>query len=466
MATPCSQSPPARTEWMCSIFCWRPEHRSTVHSSYGESALSVLSRNGRFRQIRALLDLGADPAPLEWSGFHRTVALGGLDDISDFLDRGADIEEKDGWERTPFLLAIQTGDTLKVDLLLRRGADIGARGRCGRTVLQYSVILDDGGMLEFLIGKGLDLGAEDEHGHTALMDAVEQDATACFRVLIAAGADWEKSDAYGDALIRSASDPEIIRELILLGGHPSDLEADEIRKMIGIEPADDLPVDQDHFLEHRTRRYGKSNPEPMNIPFWQAMVRNGWSGYRAGDQFGISSYDEGKPIWSHDRFGMSLTILPCGRFVQIAGEHEDGYDPDFCIYNDVFVHDGNGGFEIFGYPKEIFPPTDFHSATHIEPWIYIIGNLSYPEICKEFDYETPVYRLHTGTWEIERVLIEGESPGWIHRHRAEAFDGGIRISGGKIRVPDGEGGSKIVAQASFWQLDLRKLKWSRIGSGR
>jgi hypothetical protein len=35
----------------------------------------------------------------------------------------------------------------------------------------------------------------------------------------------------------------------------------------------------------------------------------------------------------------SLTLLPDGRAIQIGGEHEDYYDPDFCIYNDVFVHE-------------------------------------------------------------------------------------------------------------------------------
>ena len=218
----------------------------------------------------------------------------------------------------------------------------------------------------------------------------------------------------------------------------------------------------DHFLEFRTRRFGRENPERMDIPFWKAMVRNGWSGYRAGDKFGVSSYGEEEPIWSHDRFGMSLTLLPDGRFVQIAGEHEDGYDPDFCIYNDVFVYDGKGGFEIFGYPAEVFPPTDFHSATHIAPWIYIIGNLSYPEIREEFDYVTPVYRLHTDTWEMERVMVEGESPGWIHSHSAVIVDGGIRISGGKIQTMNEDGAYEIVAHTSVWDLDLEELKWSRI----
>ncbi len=63
----------------------------------------------------------------------------------------------------------------------------------------------------------------------------------------------------------------------------------------------------------------------------------------------------------------------------IAGEHEDCYDPDFQIYNDVVVLHPDGRMDILGYPREIFPPTDFHSATLVGEQIFIIGGLSYPE---------------------------------------------------------------------------------------
>ena len=50
-------------------------------SEYGESALSVASRIGRFDAIGVLLDAGANPAPLEWTDLHRAVALGTVDDV-------------------------------------------------------------------------------------------------------------------------------------------------------------------------------------------------------------------------------------------------------------------------------------------------------------------------------------------------------------------------------------------------
>ena len=61
----------------------------------------------------------------------------------------------------------------------------------------------------------------------------------------------------------------------------------------------------------------------------------------------------------------------------IAGEHEDYYDPDFCIYNDVVVLGLDGSVEIYGYPKDVFPPTDFHTATLVGDRVIVIGRLGY-----------------------------------------------------------------------------------------
>lgn len=215
-----------------------------------------------------------------------------------------------------------------------------------------------------------------------------------------------------------------------------------------------------------SQRFGTANPERMDVPFWNAMVRSGSSAWRASSQFDCDFDDSNDvddvarcPVWCHDRFGMTLTALPDGRRVQIAGEHEDYYEPNFCIYNDVVVHDGQGDFEIFGYPKDIFPPTDFHSATLVGEWIYLIGNLGYSEAR---GHETPVFRLHTGDWHIERVETRGESPGWIHGHQAELEDGRIRVSGGKRHVLSDAGEGKNCELEGSYTLDLASGTWQRV----
>ena len=64
----------------------------------------------------------------------------------------------------------------------------------------------------------------------------------------------------------------------------------------------------------------------------------------------------------------------------IAGEHEDFYDPDFCIYNDVFVERARRPPGIYRYPKDVFPPTDFHTATLVGDEIILIGSLGYRDL--------------------------------------------------------------------------------------
>ena len=103
------------------------------------------------------------------------------------------------------------------------------------------------------------------------------------------------------------------------------------------------------------------------------MVCSGGNAYVARQKF--NDEELGQAVWCYDRHGHSLTKLPDGRFIGIAGEHEDYYDPDFFIYNDVFIHDGAGRVEIYRYPQDIFPATDFHTATLVGDQIIIIGSL-------------------------------------------------------------------------------------------
>lgn len=156
--------------------------------------------------------------------------------------------------------------------------------------------------------------------------------------------------------------------------------------------------------------------------------------------------------------GMSFTKLPDGRFVQIAGEHEDFYDSDFYIYNDVIVHSTNGKFTIYGYPKDAFPPTDFHTATLVDGFIYIIGSLGY-QGTRRFG-ETPIYRLNCKNWSIESVQATGDNPGWIFKHNCRLVDGcKLVISGGEICKRQ-KGKEKNEANTNEYELDLATMKWT------
>lgn len=93
-------------------------------SDYGESALRVASRVGRFDAVGLLLDAGANPAPLGWTPLHRAVALGTSADVEQRLDAGDDLAARDFWERTPLLLSLHVGDIALAELLLSAGGSL------------------------------------------------------------------------------------------------------------------------------------------------------------------------------------------------------------------------------------------------------------------------------------------------------------------------------------------------------
>lgn len=213
------------------------------------------------------------------------------------------------------------------------------------------------------------------------------------------------------------------------------------------------------FLKWRNPRLSSANPTKIESPVWKWMIQNNCSGYHLNDLMeGPSSFDNG-PVWTMDRFGMSGTLLPNGDKVFIGGEHEDYYDPDFNIYNDVVVVKADHSVNIFNYPKEIFPATDFHSANLIDDKIIIIGNLGYGE--QRIPNSTPVYQLDLKTFSISKTTTKGPSPGWIHNHEVEVDlqTNKLKIKGGTTYIGEDE---QLIDNFDDWEFDIKSNTWSKL----
>ena len=260
-------------------------------------------------------------------------------------------------------LALQTGDVDKAQFLYEARADTSARGRCGKLSLFYAIESRKIPIIRWLLSLGADINQTDHSGETPLIFAVEQDNLEALDLLIASGADLERERFGGTALhqIRSRA---VGMKLLQAGANPKHLSYEGQRLLLGLsaEPGT-LTVSVEEFDRERHRRFGATNPECMSFPFWIDMIRAGVTGYIARSVSLRARLLVDRFIWCADRFGQSITFLPDRRIIQIAGEHEDSYDPDFCIYNDVLVHHPDGTIEIFGYPEADFPPTDFHTAS-------------------------------------------------------------------------------------------------------
>jgi ankyrin repeat protein len=428
-------------------------------SSYQESGLRVLSRLGRFDGVQLLLDAGADATHLRWTPLMHAVATGTVADVERLLSDGAELEDTDWWQRTAWLIALQAGDLAKCELLRNRGANIHARGRRQKPPLHYPINSHHPHILRWLIDLGLDIEQTDEFHTTPLIEAAECGDIECVEILLTAGASL-KQVCNGSAALGHTNDAAIAQRLLAAGADPKDLTPESQRTLLGLPPEPDanlLQVSTEDFRRGRTRRYGCANPERMEDPFWKGMIQAGVNAYQAAQLFDVHSSRNQAPVWCAQRFGQSISFLPDGRIVLVGGEHEDSYDPDFCIYNDVFVRELDGTFTIYGYPESVFPPTDFHTATLVGEHLYLIGSVGYYGTRKYG--ETPVYRLDTNQFVMEKLCVTGTSPGWIYGHRADLIAARkIRLTGGKIgTLVDGE--EVYVENHRRFVLDLELMAW-------
>lgn len=432
------------------------------NSSHGESALSVLSRLGRFDAVRVLLEAGADEQLLQWTPFARAVALDTIEDVREVLKNTDELEVQDRWRRTPFLLALARGRTDIAELLAHAGADQQAKDHVGRTAIFHAVGVRNLETVRWLLARGVAVDSPDASGNSALDEAVGADDLDMVDLLLSSGADPNHPQV-GFPALASAQSLGVATRLLEAGADPRELaynvqclftrqgQGDDVTALTGLTVEE---VERD-----RTRRFGASNPESMPVPFWKAMVRSGVNGYAASTHFGLKTFDPERPVWCAQRFGQSMTLLPDGRIVQIGGEHEDGYDPDFCIYNDVIVHHPDGNFDIYGYPKQDFPPSDFHTATLIGSRIVLIGSVGYPG--ERRHGITPVYVLDIASWRIEPLVTSGDMPGWIGRHLATLeADNRIVISSGKI-MSQFEGQERYDDNVDTFVLCLDSAVWHR-----
>jgi hypothetical protein len=243
-----------------------------------------------------------------------------------------------------------------------------------------------------------------------------------------------------------------------------------------------MQITREIFDQQRRPRCGTENPERIQVPFWEWMIRGGdesirdqdeaavlregklkspYGPYLARDLFKVPLNREEGPIWTFDRMGATRTELSDGRMVCIGGEHEDWYDPDFHIYNDVIVFTPNGQVEIYGYPKQVFPPTDFHTATLVDDQIIIAGCVGYTEDRRPG--HTPVFSLNLRTYQISEVKTSGEMPGWISEHEAALNSAAITVCGGKVFSYRGDQ-QQLVRNVEDYTLDLNSRIWRRITS--
>jgi len=192
----------------------------------------------------------------------------------------------------------------------------------------------------------------------------------------------------------------------------------------------------------------------------EGKLKSAYGPYRARDFFKVPMNREDGPIWTFERYGATRTELADGRVVCIGGEHEDSYDPDFHVYNDLVVFGPDEQIEIYGYPRAVFPPTDFHTATLVGDKIIIVGCLG--NVGERRPGLTPVYSVDTGSYQISGLIGSGTMPGWISRHTAELTGDRLLVIRGGQFVESKDGRQRFKRNSEEFLLDAATGAWIQV----
>jgi ankyrin repeat protein len=167
-----------------------------------------------WKDIPNHLTRGIPPEGLKWTPFMLKIALGEATETEAATQTRAELDHRDSWSRTPFLLAVVAGRADIAEALLNAGSDPLAVGRCGLTPLHHAAREDHTDMTTWLLGMGHPVDSLNDHGDTALITAAGTNSLRAAQILLDAGAN---AGANENRAIHEASSFEMIALLLRFG---------------------------------------------------------------------------------------------------------------------------------------------------------------------------------------------------------------------------------------------------------
>lgn len=176
----------------------------------GYTAIHLAVWKQETEHIIKLLDKAACPVDLP-SGSGQTplilaAALGSLQLIKFFLDRGADLEIKDNLGMTPLMTAVQNGKLLAYYCLLHRGAKTDAVDKNGCGVVHWAAYRNQVNMLRVLKLDGFNMNLLDLSGMNCLHRAALSNTVNAVEYLLFIGVSSEEKDAKGRNVLEIAKE--------------------------------------------------------------------------------------------------------------------------------------------------------------------------------------------------------------------------------------------------------------------
>ena len=138
--------------------------------------------------------------PSRRSSLHTAVVEGNVEIVQSLLDGGADVNDRDGFHQTAFLIALWEKNFEVARLLIKYGADVNfpdGVGGVGWTPLQVASQCGHSEIVHVLLEHGADVNAKKEDDWTALHLASYLDYFDVVEALLKRGANLHERDDQG-----------------------------------------------------------------------------------------------------------------------------------------------------------------------------------------------------------------------------------------------------------------------------
>ena len=178
-------------------------------SSLRDTWLSRAAAEGQEVVVRLLLEKGAELESKDNYGrtpLSRAAENGHEAVVKLLLEKGAELESKDNdYGQTPLLWAAENGHEAVVKLLLQKGAELESKDNYGRTPLSWAARNGHEAVVKLLVEKGAELESKDKFGQTPLSWAAENRHEAVVKLLLEKGAELGSKDNYGQTPLSRAA---------------------------------------------------------------------------------------------------------------------------------------------------------------------------------------------------------------------------------------------------------------------
>lgn len=217
------------------------EGQETEGMYVGCTALLLAMIKGQFHAAGWLIDQGADvnarrprsgQTPLSWAAFWGHLAL-----TRKLCQKGARVNERDGYGGTALQQAAKVGAAEVVAFLLEQGADVDAAYNDGRKPIFFAAEAGHSGVVRLLIEAGNDVDEDRGNGWTPLTFAAANGHLDMVRMLLELGATVDVrsrlagSEGFTPLMYAVRGGFGRVVKLLLQAGARADLRVDE-----GIEP--------------------------------------------------------------------------------------------------------------------------------------------------------------------------------------------------------------------------------------